>query len=90
SAAGMVMPGGIKDIEFTDEVKAVNTAAEELKKKGIRAIAVLAHMSAEQNGSTITGESADLANKSDSEIDIIFAAHNHKVVNGEVNGKLIV
>ncbi|WP_411809341.1 5'-nucleotidase C-terminal domain-containing protein [Bacillus mojavensis] len=90
SAAGMVIPDGIKDIEFTDEVKAVNAAAKELKKKGIRAIAVLAHMSAEQNGSTITGESADLANKSDSEIDIIFAAHNHKVVNGEVNGKLII
>ncbi|MCY9075702.1 5'-nucleotidase C-terminal domain-containing protein, partial [Bacillus inaquosorum] len=39
---------------------------------------------------SITGESADLANKTDSEIDVIFAAHNHKVVNGEVNGKLIV
>lgn len=33
SAAGMVMPDGIKNIEFTDEVTAVNKAAEELKKK---------------------------------------------------------
>lgn len=33
SAAGMVMPDGIKDIEFTDEIQAVNDAAEELKKK---------------------------------------------------------
>ncbi|KXZ23947.1 endonuclease [Bacillus nakamurai] len=90
SAAGMVMPEGIKDITFTDEVKAVNEAAAELKKKGIKAIAVLAHMSAEQNGDKITGESAKLANETDSEIDVIFAAHNHKVVNGEVNGKLIV
>ena len=31
SAAGMVMPEGIKDIQFTDEVKAVNEAAKELK-----------------------------------------------------------
>ncbi|MBL3649148.1 5'-nucleotidase C-terminal domain-containing protein [Bacillus vallismortis] len=90
SAAGMVMPEGIKNIEFTDEVTAVNEAAEELKKKGVKAIAVLAHMSAEQNGTAITGESADLANKTDAEIDVIFAAHNHKIVNGEVNGKLIV
>ncbi|MGJ8552273.1 endonuclease YhcR [Bacillus subtilis] len=90
SAAGMVMPEGIKNIEFTDEATAVNKAAEELKKKGVKAIAVLAHMSAEQNGNAITGESADLANKTDSEIDVIFAAHNHQVVNGEVNGKLIV
>ncbi|MCY8942625.1 5'-nucleotidase C-terminal domain-containing protein [Bacillus atrophaeus] len=90
SAAGMVMPEGIKQIEFTDEVQAVNAAAAELKKKGVRSIAVLAHMTAEQNGNSITGESADLAKKTDSEIDIIFAGHNHKVVNGEVNGKLIV
>lgn len=90
SAAGMVMPEGIKNIEFTDEATAVNKAAEELKKKGVKAIAVLAHMSAEQNSNAITGESADLANKTDSEIDVIFAAHNHQVVNGEVNGKLIV
>lgn len=90
SAAGMVMPDGIKNIEFTDEATAVNEAAEELKKKSVKTMAVLAHMSADQNGTVITGESADLAHKTDSEIDVIFAAHNHKVVNGEVNGKLIV
>lgn len=90
SAAGMVIPDGIKNITFTDEVKAVNDAAADLKKKGIKAIAVLAHMSAEQNGSAITGESAKLASGTDSEIDVIFAAHNHKVVNGEIDGKLIV
>ncbi|WP_144493799.1 5'-nucleotidase C-terminal domain-containing protein [Bacillus pumilus] len=90
SAAGMVMPEGIKDIQFTDEVKAVNEATKELKQKGVKAIAVLAHMTASQNGETITGESAKLAKEGDDEIDIIFAGHNHEVVNGEVNGKLIV
>ncbi|OLP63342.1 Endonuclease YhcR precursor [Bacillus pumilus] len=90
SAAGMVMPEGIKDIQFTDEVKAVNEATKELKQKGIKAIAVLAHMTASQNGDTITGESAKLAKESDDEIDIIFAGHNHEVVNGEVDGTLIV
>lgn len=30
---GMVMPEGIKNIEFTDEATAVNKAAKELKKK---------------------------------------------------------
>lgn len=33
SAAGMVMPEGIKNIEFTDEVTAVNKAAEEPQEK---------------------------------------------------------
>ncbi|MGE6630782.1 5'-nucleotidase C-terminal domain-containing protein [Bacillus sp. NPDC077027] len=90
SAAGMVMPEGIKNIQFTDEVEAVNRATRELKQKGVKAIAVLAHMTASQNGDTITGESARLANEGDDEIDVIFAGHNHEVVNGEVNGKLIV
>lgn len=84
------MPEGIKDIQFTDEVKAVNEATKELKQKGVKAIAVLAHMTASQNGDTITGESAKLAKEGDDEIDVIFAGHNHEVVNGEVNGKLIV
>lgn len=47
-------------------------------------------MTASQNGDTITGESARLAKEGDDEIDVIFAGHNHEVVNGEVNGKLIV
>ncbi|WP_077737143.1 5'-nucleotidase C-terminal domain-containing protein [Bacillus sonorensis] len=90
SAADMVMPDGIKTIEFTDEVKAVNQTAAELKAKGIRSIAVLAHMTAAQSGTTITGESAQLAKQADPEVDIIFAGHNHEVVNGEVNDILIV
>ena len=36
SAAGMVIPDGIKNITFTDEVKAVNDAAADLKKKELK------------------------------------------------------
>ncbi|WP_269154383.1 5'-nucleotidase C-terminal domain-containing protein [Bacillus sonorensis] len=90
SAADMVIPDGIKKIEFTDETKAVNLAVDELKAKGVRSIAVLAHMTASQNGTAVTGESAELANKADPEVDVIFAAHNHEEVNGETGGALIV
>ncbi|WP_459213314.1 metallophosphoesterase family protein, partial [Bacillus paralicheniformis] len=90
AAANMVMPKGIRSIEFTDETKAVNQAAKELKAKGVRAIAVLAHMTASQDGGVVTGESAELAKKADPEIDVIFAGHNHEVVNGQVNDILIV
>ncbi|MGO4900179.1 5'-nucleotidase C-terminal domain-containing protein [Bacillus sp. GM2] len=90
AAANMVMPEGIRSIEFTDETKAVNQAAKELKAKGVRAIAVLAHMTASQDGGVVTGESAELAKKADPEIDVIFAGHNHEVVNGQVNDILIV
>jgi 2',3'-cyclic-nucleotide 2'-phosphodiesterase (5'-nucleotidase family) len=89
SAAGMVMPSGIQDIQVTDETKAVNDAAAELKAQGVHAIVVLAHMDATQSGSTITGQAADLAINGDPDIDVILAAHNHLIVNGTVNGKLI-
>ena len=39
----IVLPSGIENIEFTDEVEAINDAAQELKKKGVQAIVVLAH-----------------------------------------------
>lgn len=90
NAANMIIPEGIKDIQFTDETQAVNEAAAELKAQGIRAIVVLGHLSAEQNGDAITGEAADLAMNADDEIDVISAGHDHKVANGLVDNKLIV
>ncbi|MRG87536.1 endonuclease [Salinibacillus xinjiangensis] len=91
ASAGMVMPEGIQDIKFTDEAQAVNDAASELKSQGIESIVVLAHIPATQSGYTsATGEAADLARAVDDEVDVIFAAHNHKVVDGVVDDKLIV
>ncbi|KMK76596.1 DUF6359 domain-containing protein [Alkalihalobacillus pseudalcaliphilus] len=86
----MVIPDGIKDIEFTDEVEAVNSAVEELKAQGVRAIIVLAHMAATQSGETAVGPAADLAKEVDDEVDIIFAGHNHQIVNAMVDDVLIV
>ncbi|WP_248926055.1 choice-of-anchor I family protein [Paenibacillus hamazuiensis] len=87
----IVIPTGIQDLEFTDAAEAVNEAAAELKAQGIKTIVVLAHMSADQgtNGA-FTGEAVDLANKVDDEVDVIFAAHNHKRVNTTIDGKLVV
>nr|WP_306568119.1 S-layer homology domain-containing protein [Paenibacillus elgii] len=91
SAAGMVMPAGIQDIQFTDEAQAVNKAAAELKSQGVKAMVVLAHMDATQGANgTVTGASATLAKNIDPEVDVIVAAHNHVIVNGMVNNKLIV
>ncbi|ENH97712.1 hypothetical protein J416_04071 [Gracilibacillus halophilus YIM-C55.5] len=90
ASAGMVMPAGIEDIEFTDEVTAVNESVADLKAEGVEAIVVLAHLPASQEGNVVTGDSAHLAKQIDDEVDVIFAAHNHQVINGEVDDKLIV
>ena len=87
----MVIPDGIKNITFTDEVKAVNDAAADLKKKGIKAIAVLAHMSAEQNGSAITGESAKLASGTDlGEYGDCFNSFFLQVSGGVIDGLYLI
>jgi 2',3'-cyclic-nucleotide 2'-phosphodiesterase / 3'-nucleotidase / 5'-nucleotidase len=90
ASLGMVMPEGIQDITITDETEAVNKAAAELKSQGVKAIVVLAHMPATQSGDSATGDAADMANAVDDEVDVIFAAHNHAVVNATVDNKLIV
>ncbi|MFD1040388.1 5'-nucleotidase C-terminal domain-containing protein [Virgibacillus byunsanensis] len=90
ASANMVMPEGIQDIKFTDETEAVNDAVAELTSQGVEAIVVLAHIPADQDGTGATGEAADLARDVDNAVDVIFAAHNHQVVDGVVDNKLIV
>nr|WP_244865101.1 5'-nucleotidase C-terminal domain-containing protein [Xylanibacillus composti] len=90
-AADMVMPAGIQDIVFTDPVDAINDAVGELQAQGIHAIIVLAHSAAEQDErGNITGESAAYVGQIDADVDVIFAAHNHAIVNGLVGDTLIV
>ena len=88
----IVLPSGIESVEFTDEVEAINNAAQELKKQGVQAIVVLAHnpVSSNLDGSNPSGDVVEIANRVDDEIDVIFGAHNHGYANTTVDNKLIV
>lgn len=87
----IVNPSGIKGVKFIDQAEAVNKAVAELKKQGVGTIVLLAHDpgfgKTEQDAN---GEVIDLAKKLDSGVDVIFAGHNHGLLNVTVNGKLIV
>ena len=87
-----VLPDGIEGLEFTDEVTAINKAAEELKAEGVKAIVVLAHnsLSTNKDGSDPSGDVADFALRVDDEIDIIYGAHSHQYANTLIDGKLIL
>ncbi|UOQ50106.1 5'-nucleotidase C-terminal domain-containing protein [Gracilibacillus caseinilyticus] len=86
----MVMPSSLENVAFTDETEAVNDAVEELQEQGVESIVVLAHMSATQSGAAASGAAADLAKGVNDAVDIIFAAHNHQVVDGVVDNKWII
>ncbi|PLS02501.1 bifunctional metallophosphatase/5'-nucleotidase [Neobacillus cucumis] len=81
-----------KEVEITDEVTAINRTVKQLKEKGIKAIVVLAHVSAKSNQSGADPQEAlvEMAPKIDNEVDVIFAGHSHHYANTVVNNKLIV
>jgi 5'-nucleotidase len=87
-----VLPENRKEIEVTDEVSAINRTVKLLKEKGIKAIVVLAHVSAKSDpkGINPTDVLVGMAPKIDKEVDVIFAGHSHDYANTVVDGKLIV
>lgn len=88
----IVIPSGVAGVAFKDEAEAINEAVKQLKRRGVRAIVVLAHNPGVSNkdGSNASGEIVDIAKTVDDEVDVIFAGHNHAYLNAEVDGKLLV
>ncbi|WP_420824110.1 bifunctional metallophosphatase/5'-nucleotidase [Thermoflavimicrobium daqui] len=88
----IVVPSGVKDVEFIDEVEAINREAKRLKKMGVKSIMVLLHEGGfeDKNSKEITGRIADITKKLDPEIDVVFSGHTHSYLNGTINGKLVV
>ncbi|SFJ79912.1 bifunctional metallophosphatase/5'-nucleotidase [Thermoflavimicrobium dichotomicum] len=88
----IVIPSGVKDVEFIDEAEAINREVQKLKKKGVQAIMVLLHEGGFQDTNTgnITGRVADITKKLDPEVDVVFSGHTHTFLNGTVDGKLVV
>ncbi|MEH7223660.1 5'-nucleotidase C-terminal domain-containing protein [Bacillus sp. JJ1566] len=86
----MIVTKGNESLKITDEVEAINKYTEELKEQGIEAIIVLAHNPATQIGYTDSFDASRIAEQIDDEVDVIFAAHNHAMVNRVVDNKLIV
>jgi 2',3'-cyclic-nucleotide 2'-phosphodiesterase / 3'-nucleotidase / 5'-nucleotidase len=88
----IVTASGVKGVVFTDEVKAINKYTKELKSKGVKNIVVLAHDpgTSKTDGTNATGRVIDMAKDIDSEVDVIYGAHDHKYLNTNVDGKIVV
>ncbi|MCM3734693.1 bifunctional metallophosphatase/5'-nucleotidase [Bacillus cytotoxicus] len=86
----LTMQSDMSAVTFIDEATAVQTYVRELQQKGIHAIIVLAHLDGKTADGITYGPLADLANKLDDDVDILFGGHNHSYMNGYVNGKLLV
>lgn len=87
----IVTPTGVAGLAFLDPAEAVNRWVPELKRQGVRAVVVLAHLGNDPAvPDEIVGPVADLARRVDDEVDIIISGHTHSYIDGWVDGKLIV
>ncbi|MEH7084611.1 bifunctional 2',3'-cyclic-nucleotide 2'-phosphodiesterase/3'-nucleotidase [Neobacillus drentensis] len=88
----IVTPSGVAGVKFTDEVTAVNKYAKELTDQGVKTIVVLAHNpgTSKTDGTAATGKVVDMAKEIDPAVDVIYGAHDHKYLNTNVEGKVLV
>ncbi|MBV7505701.1 bifunctional 2',3'-cyclic-nucleotide 2'-phosphodiesterase/3'-nucleotidase [Bacillus sp. sid0103] len=88
----IVTPKGVEGVKFTDEVTAVNKYAKELTDQGVKTIVVLAHNpgTSKTDGTAATGKVVDMAKAIDPAVDVIYGAHDHKYLNTNVDGKVLV
>lgn len=88
----IVTPKGVEGVKFTDEVTAVNKYAKELTDQGVNTIVVMAHDpgTSKTDGSEATGKVVDMAKAIDPAVDVIYGAHDHKYLNTNVDGKVLV
>ena len=79
----LVSQSGIQGLTFVDEIKAANTAVNELHKQHVRAIVLLLHEGGFQTGiysgcDGISGPIVTLAKNLNAEIDLIVTGHTHR------------
>ncbi|MEQ9810162.1 surface-anchored 5'-nucleotidase [Streptococcus jiangjianxini] len=91
----LVLRQNYEQYEFLDEAETIAAYALELQKKGVKAIVVLAHVPAVNNGEAVEGEAADIMKRvseifPEHSVDILFAGHNHQYTNGVVGNTRIV
>lgn len=97
----MVLPSLVAEVDFLEEAEAINKAAAELQKQGVRAIAVLLHQGGFQKpyeGPTraagkLAGPIKNILWQLDDEVDVVISGHTHAFTNVLVpnrNGKQIL
>ncbi len=85
-----VIPSSIANLIFTDEAEAIDKYVSELQAQGVEAIIVIAHVSGEQDGDSVKGAIAGIANNISDAVDVVYSGHSHTRVDGLVDDKLIV
>nr|WP_236579470.1 bifunctional metallophosphatase/5'-nucleotidase [Pseudanabaena sp. lw0831] len=92
--SNLVSSSGIVGLEFKDEAATVNALIPELKKQGIKAIAVLLHEGGLNTGNYngcegISGAIVDIVKQTDPEVDLFITGHTHQAYNCQIDRRLV-
>ncbi len=90
----LVSSSGIVGLEFKDEAATVNALIPELKKQGIKAIAVILHEGGLNTGNYngcegISGAIVDIVKQTDPEVDLFITGHTHQAYNCQIDRRLV-
>ena len=98
----IVIPSGVAGLKFIDEADAVNRAAAQLRKQGVRAMVAVFHEGGELGDSAHRGDwndtscpdaqgpIFDIAKRLSRDIGVIFSAHTHQGYRCVVDGRVII
>ena len=84
-----LMPSGIKNVSFDDEVSAINSAAESLSKQGVHTLVLVIHQGGHQcfapgvahDERTVIGPIVGIVKQLHPDIDLVVSGHTHSVLN---------
>ncbi len=90
----IVSPSGVAGLDFRNEADTVNALVPELKKAGVKAIAVIIHEGGLTTGSynecpNISGAIVDIVKRTDPEVDLFITGHTHQAYNCIVDKRLV-
>ena len=92
--SNLVSSSGIVGLEFKDEATTVNALIPELKKQGIKAIAVILHEGGLNTGNYngcegISGAIVDIVKNTNPEVDLFITGHTHQAYNCQIDRRLV-
>jgi 5'-nucleotidase len=90
----IVVPDGVKGLEFRDEAATVNALVPQLRAQGIEAIVLLIHEGGVATGDYnecpgISGPIVDIVKKLDKAVDLVVSGHTHRAYNCRIDGRLV-
>ncbi len=95
STPGIVQPSGIAGLRFSGEAQAINSAASQLRRQGVKAIVAVIHEGGDADGGfndcdNPRGAIFEIERQLDPEVDVVLSAHTHRGYRCVIKDRLVI